>query len=79
MKQRDRHIDTVETQLSHINQDIDRLTKELEFKGQEVMRVKSDADEQLRSVPVCCSLSFYQMMDSIAASYSYTEMLKTEI
>ena len=50
VRQRDKHIDIVEKQLAEINQDINKLAKQLEFKGQEVLKVKSEAEEQLRWV-----------------------------
>ncbi|XP_022080895.1 protein FAM184A-like [Acanthaster planci] len=69
VRQRDKHIDTVEKQLGEVNQDINKLNKQLEFKGQEVLKVKSEAEEQLRRQEQRLAEAHHRDMDAQAAEH----------
>ncbi|XP_038046349.1 protein FAM184A-like [Patiria miniata] len=69
VRQRDRHIDSVEKQLAEVNQEIHKLSNQLEFKGQEVLKVKSEAEEQLRRQEQRLAEAHDRDMDTQAAEH----------
>jgi archaellum component FlaC len=50
IRHRDRHIKNLEEELLKLQAAIDDLAKEVESKGKEILRVRSDANQQIRWV-----------------------------
>ena len=48
LNHRDRHIQTLDEQIADTKTRVAALRKDLEFKGHEMQRIKSDANDQLR-------------------------------
>ncbi|XP_072029595.1 protein FAM184A-like [Amphiura filiformis] len=49
LNHRDRHIQTLDEQIADMKSKVSALRKDLEFKGHEMQRIKSDANDQLRN------------------------------
>ncbi|XP_074643406.1 protein FAM184A-like [Tubulanus polymorphus] len=49
IRHREKHISTLETELNKLQLDIDELAKELDHKGKEILKVRSDANQQIRT------------------------------
>ncbi|XP_069462710.1 protein FAM184A isoform X2 [Ambystoma mexicanum] len=48
LRHRDRHIAELEKEVMKQHENISALTKELEFKGKEILRIRSEANQQMR-------------------------------
>nr|XP_048700639.1 protein FAM184A isoform X2 [Caretta caretta] len=48
LKHRDHHISELDKEVLTLHENISALTKELEFKGKEVLRIRSESNQQLR-------------------------------
>uniref|UniRef100_G3TZE1 Family with sequence similarity 184 member A n=2 Tax=Elephantidae TaxID=9780 RepID=G3TZE1_LOXAF len=48
LRHRDRHISDLDSEVQHLHENINALTKELEFKGKEVLRIRSESNQQMR-------------------------------
>ncbi|XP_078504599.1 protein FAM184A isoform X3 [Lissotriton helveticus] len=48
MRHRDRHIAELDKEVMKLHENISALTKELEFKGKEILRIRSEANQQIR-------------------------------
>ncbi|KAF6113725.1 family with sequence similarity 184 member A [Phyllostomus discolor] len=48
LRHRERHITDLDKEIQHLHENISALTKELEFKGQEILRVRSESNQQMR-------------------------------
>ncbi|XP_074483373.1 protein FAM184A isoform X3 [Sebastes fasciatus] len=51
---RSNRITNLDHEIHSLNETIDTLTRELEIKGKEVLRVRSEANHQIRYVCLCC-------------------------
>ncbi|XP_006839948.1 PREDICTED: protein FAM184A isoform X3 [Chrysochloris asiatica] len=48
LRHREHHISDLDNEVQHLHENINTLTKELEFKGQEVLRIRSESNQQMR-------------------------------
>lgn len=48
LRHRDHHIAELDKEILHLHDNISALTKELEFKGKEVLRIRSESNQQIR-------------------------------
>ncbi|XP_007484555.2 protein FAM184A isoform X4 [Monodelphis domestica] len=48
LRHREHHISELDKEIEHLHESINALTKELEFKGKEVLRIRSESNQQLR-------------------------------
>ncbi|XP_045698473.1 protein FAM184A isoform X5 [Phyllostomus hastatus] len=48
LRHRERHITDLDKEIQHLHENISALTKELEFKGQEILRIRSESNQQMR-------------------------------
>ncbi|XP_061846002.1 protein FAM184A [Colius striatus] len=48
LRHRDHHIAELDKEILHLHENISALTKELEFKGKEVLRIRSESNQQIR-------------------------------
>ncbi|XP_045698475.1 protein FAM184A isoform X7 [Phyllostomus hastatus] len=47
LRHRERHITDLDKEIQHLHENISALTKELEFKGQEILRIRSESNQQM--------------------------------
>ncbi|XP_054249098.1 protein FAM184A isoform X2 [Indicator indicator] len=47
LRHRDHHISELDKEILHLHENISALTKELEFKGKEVLRIRSESNQQI--------------------------------
>lgn len=50
LRHRDHRIDELDKEILALHENISALTKELEFKGMEVLRIRSESTQQIRYV-----------------------------
>uniref|UniRef100_A0A8C5L8S8 Family with sequence similarity 184, member A n=1 Tax=Jaculus jaculus TaxID=51337 RepID=A0A8C5L8S8_JACJA len=48
LRHREHHISDLDKEVQHLNENISALTKELELKGNEILRVRSESNQQMR-------------------------------
>ncbi|NXQ25293.1 F184A protein, partial [Alaudala cheleensis] len=48
LRHRDHHIAELDQEILHLHENISALTKELEFKGKEILRIHSESNQQIR-------------------------------
>ncbi|ELW48798.1 Protein FAM184A [Tupaia chinensis] len=48
LRHREHHISDLDKEVQHLHENISALTKELEFKGKEILRVRSESNQQMR-------------------------------
>ncbi|XP_049627336.1 protein FAM184A [Suncus etruscus] len=48
LRHREHHISDLDKEVQHLHENISALTKELEYKGKEVLRIRSDSNQQIR-------------------------------
>ncbi|XP_055981108.1 protein FAM184A isoform X1 [Sorex fumeus] len=48
LRHREHHISDLDKEVQHLHENISALTKELEFKGKEILRIRSDSNQQIR-------------------------------
>ncbi|XP_069929763.1 protein FAM184A isoform X7 [Oryctolagus cuniculus] len=48
LRHRERHISDLDKEVQHLHENISALTKELEFKGKEILRIRSESNQQMR-------------------------------
>ncbi|XP_036984720.2 protein FAM184A isoform X8 [Artibeus jamaicensis] len=48
LRHRERHITDLDKEIQHLHENISALTKELEFKGKEILRIRSESNQQMR-------------------------------
>ncbi|KAM5285548.1 protein FAM184A isoform 2-T2 [Hipposideros larvatus] len=48
LRHRELHISDLDKEVQHLHENISALTKELEFKGKEILRIRSDSNQQMR-------------------------------
>nr|XP_012377649.2 protein FAM184A isoform X6 [Dasypus novemcinctus] len=48
LRHREHHISDLDKEVQHLHENISALTKELEFKGKEVLRIRSESNQQMR-------------------------------
>ncbi|KAF7253499.1 hypothetical protein EYD10_00613 [Varanus komodoensis] len=53
LRHRDRHISELDKEILSLHENISALTKELEFKGKEVLRIRSESNQHISYVLLC--------------------------
>ncbi|KAM9006025.1 protein FAM184A isoform 11-T12 [Sarcophilus harrisii] len=48
LRHREHHISELDKEIQHLHDSISALTKELEFKGKEILRIRSESNQQIR-------------------------------
>ncbi|EHB15501.1 Protein FAM184A, partial [Heterocephalus glaber] len=48
LRLREHHISDLDKEVQHLHENISALTKELEFKGKEILRIRSESNQQMR-------------------------------
>ncbi|XP_053447423.1 protein FAM184A isoform X8 [Nycticebus coucang] len=48
LRHREHHISDLDKEIQHLHENISALTKELEFKGKEILRIRSESNQQIR-------------------------------
>jgi predicted nucleic acid-binding Zn-ribbon protein len=48
LRHREHHITDLDKEVQHLHENINTLTKELELKGKEILRVRSESNQQMR-------------------------------
>uniref|UniRef100_A0A2K6TXS8 Family with sequence similarity 184 member A n=1 Tax=Saimiri boliviensis boliviensis TaxID=39432 RepID=A0A2K6TXS8_SAIBB len=48
LRHREHHISELDKEVQHLHENINALTKELEFKGKEILRIRSESNQQMR-------------------------------
>ncbi|XP_051853597.1 protein FAM184A isoform X7 [Antechinus flavipes] len=48
LRHREHHISELDKEIQHLHDSINALTKELEFKGKEILRIRSESNQQIR-------------------------------
>ncbi|XP_035294976.1 protein FAM184A isoform X3 [Cricetulus griseus] len=48
LRHREHHISDLDKEVQHLHENISTLTKELELKGKEILRIRSDSNQQMR-------------------------------
>ncbi|XP_021589466.2 protein FAM184A isoform X5 [Ictidomys tridecemlineatus] len=48
LRHREHHISDLDKEVQHLHENITALTKELEFKGKEILRIRSESNQQMR-------------------------------
>ncbi|KAM4865913.1 protein FAM184A isoform 2-T2 [Thomomys bottae] len=48
LRHREHHISDLDKEVQHLHDNINALTKELEFKGKEILRIRSESNQQMR-------------------------------
>ncbi|XP_047415079.1 protein FAM184A isoform X4 [Sciurus carolinensis] len=48
LRHREHHISDLDKEVQHLHENINALTKELEFKGKEILRIRSESNQQIR-------------------------------
>uniref|UniRef100_A0A2K6CXJ2 Family with sequence similarity 184 member A n=1 Tax=Macaca nemestrina TaxID=9545 RepID=A0A2K6CXJ2_MACNE len=48
LRHREHHISELDKEVQHLHENISALTKELEFKGKEILRIRSESNQQIR-------------------------------
>ncbi|XP_070541260.1 LOW QUALITY PROTEIN: protein FAM184A-like [Ptychodera flava] len=69
LRHRERHIDNVEADIKELKENIDKLNKELEFKGQEILRIQSETNAKLRKQEAELGKKKQKEMDKLAAEH----------
>ncbi|XP_030054419.1 protein FAM184A [Microcaecilia unicolor] len=90
LKHRDHHISELDKKIVTFHENINTLTKELEFKGNEILRIRSDANQQIRIHEQDLNKKHEEELDelttdhirekqSMLADFNKTQELLTEI
>lgn len=48
LRHREHRISDLDNEVQHLHENISALTKELEFKGKEILRIRSESNQQMR-------------------------------
>ncbi|NXP49900.1 F184A protein, partial [Heliornis fulica] len=69
LRHRDHHIAELDKEILHLHENISALTKELEFKGKEVLRIRSESNQQIRMHEQDLSKKHEKELDVLAADH----------
>ncbi|XP_077992383.1 protein FAM184A-like [Glandiceps talaboti] len=69
LRHRERHIDNVEADIRELKESISQLNKELDFKGQEVLKIRSETNAKLRKQEAELARKHQKQMDGVAAEH----------
>ena len=88
VRHREHHISDLDKEVQHLHENINALTKELEFKGKEILRIRSESNQQMRyAINYCrrnlqcylkyCCNGFQQYMPIFMTRQPSSKILKT--
>ncbi|XP_051469965.1 protein FAM184A isoform X2 [Apus apus] len=69
LNHRDHHIAELDKEILHLHENISALTKELEFKGKEVLRIRSESNQQIRMHEQDLSKKHEKELDVLTADH----------
>ncbi|XP_064026468.1 protein FAM184A [Pogoniulus pusillus] len=69
LRHRDHHISELDKEILHLHENISALTKELEFKGKEVLRIRSESNQQIRMHEQDLSKKHEKELDVLTADH----------
>ncbi|XP_075270267.1 protein FAM184A [Opisthocomus hoazin] len=69
LRHRDHHIAELDKEILHLHENISALTKELEFKGKEVLRIRSESNQQIRMHEQDLSKKHEKKLDVLTADH----------
>ncbi|XP_053918986.1 protein FAM184A isoform X2 [Cuculus canorus] len=69
LRHRDHHIAELDKEILHLHENISALTKELEFKGKEVLRIRSESNQQIRMHEQDLSKKLEKELDVLTADH----------
>ncbi|XP_045150235.1 protein FAM184A [Echinops telfairi] len=69
LRHREHHISDLDNEVQHLHENIKALTKELEFKGQEVLRIRSESNQQMRLHEQDLNKRFEKELDVMTADH----------
>ncbi|XP_068018403.1 protein FAM184A isoform X1 [Melanerpes formicivorus] len=69
LRHRDHHISELDKEILHLHENISALTKELEFKGKEVLRIRSESNQQIRMHEQDLSKKHERELDVLTADH----------
>ncbi|KAM6355291.1 protein FAM184A isoform 1-T1 [Podargus strigoides] len=69
LRHRDHHIAELDKEILHLHENISALTKELEFKGKEVLRIRSESNQQIRMHEQDLSKKHEKELDVLTADH----------
>ncbi|KYO32292.1 hypothetical protein Y1Q_0008563 [Alligator mississippiensis] len=69
LRHRDHHISELDKEILNLHENISALTKELEFKGKEVLRIRSESNQQIRMHEQDLSKKHEKELDVLTADY----------
>ncbi|KAM6323408.1 protein FAM184A isoform 1-T1 [Aegotheles albertisi] len=69
LRHRDIHIAELDKEILHLHENISALTKELEFKGKEVLRIRSESNQQIRMHEQDLSKKHEKELDVLTADH----------
>ncbi|XP_064364993.1 protein FAM184A isoform X1 [Dromaius novaehollandiae] len=69
LRHRDHHIAELDKEILHLHENISALTRELEFKGKEVLRIRSESNQQIRMHEQDLSKKHEKELDVLTADH----------
>ncbi|NXF46152.1 F184A protein, partial [Oceanites oceanicus] len=69
LRHRDHHIAELDKEILHLHENISALTKELEFKGKEILRIRSESNQQIRMHEQDLSKKHEKELDVLTADH----------
>ncbi|XP_074675344.1 protein FAM184A isoform X5 [Strix aluco] len=69
LRHRDHHIAELDKEILHLHENISALTKELEFKGKEVLRIRTESNQQIRIYEQDLSKKHEKELDVLTADH----------
>ncbi|XP_062344744.1 protein FAM184A isoform X1 [Cinclus cinclus] len=69
LRHRDHHIAELDKEILHLHENISALTKELEFKGKEILRIHSESNQQIRMHEQDLSKKHEKELDVLTADH----------
>lgn len=73
LRHREHHITDLDKEVQHLHESISTLTKELELKGKEILRIRSESNQQMRYAALtqkmhCCLNDCCRMLSDMSLS-----------
>ncbi|XP_023609950.1 protein FAM184A isoform X2 [Myotis lucifugus] len=69
LRHREHHISDLDKEVQHLHENISALTKELEFKGKEILRIRSESNQQMRLHEQDLNKRLEKELDVMTADY----------
>ncbi|XP_036024483.1 protein FAM184A isoform X2 [Onychomys torridus] len=69
LRHREHHISDLDKEVQHLQENLSTLTKELEFKGKEILRIRSESNQQMRLHEQDLNKRLEKELDAMTADY----------